>query len=219
MPGDIMPSTHEIWSNMVNVLKPVVGEKFSVIHFDVDDNESRMTLMQNITEPWMYVRPGRYVKLVKNGCCVVMSNTPMELVTNEILTRNPFGHILIGGLGLGCVLMSIQDNPNVLSVTVVELEEEVIRIVGGQLPLNPRVRILQGDIMTWTPPKDAKYDIIYFDIWDSISLDNLKAMHTLHRRFGRFRNKDNPKSWMQSWRKYFLERERRRESRYRGLRW
>lgn len=58
------------------------------------------------------------------------------------------------------------------------------------------VTIVQGDIFTYETT--AKFDTIYFDIWDNICGDNWDGMKRLHRKF---RSKLRKGGWMSSWRK------------------
>ena len=61
------------------------------------------------------------------------------------------GDVLIGGLGIGLIILAIQDNPEVHSITVIEKNQEVIDMVATQLPLNEKVKIIQADVFLWKP--------------------------------------------------------------------
>ena len=145
-------------------------------------------------------KPGVVMQLRDKAGNIIMSDTEMERRTNQWFVRKSQGDVLIGGLGLGMILLAIQDKPEIRSITVVELEQEIIDLVSPQLPLNDKVMIICGDILTWKPPKGIKYDTIYFDIWNAICEDNYEDMKLLNRRFGRKLNRDNPNCWMSSWR-------------------
>ena len=106
----------------------------------------------------------RYARLAIGGT-VMMSETPLEKKTNEDFVNNAFGDILIGGLGIGMIVLAIQDSHLVKSITVVEKNEHVIRCVAPQLPFNRKVTIVHDDIFTYKPPGWTRYDCIYFDIW------------------------------------------------------
>ena len=70
-----------------------------------------------------------------------------------------------GGLGIGLIIMAIQDKPEVHSITVVEKSQEVIDMIATQLPLNEKVKIIQADVFCWKPERGVRYDTIYMDIW------------------------------------------------------
>jgi len=74
------------------------------------------------------VPAGDYKKLVRSGT-VVMSNTPDEIRDFLHFTRHAKGKILINGLGLGCVVKVLLDNPEVTNITVIEKSQDVINLV------------------------------------------------------------------------------------------
>ena len=159
------------------------------------------------------VRPGRYARLYV-GAMLMMSDTDMEHRTNWEVARRAHGRVLIAGLGIGLILTAILDKPEVTSVTVVEKHADVIALVGPYYE-HPKLTIVCGDIFDWKPVKGTQYDVIYFDIWPDLSTDILGEMATLHRRFARCLDRDNPNCWMDSWCKGELRAQRRRD-RYKG---
>jgi spermidine synthase len=80
----------------------------------------------------------------------------------------------------------LEKSPHV-KVTVIELSEDVIELVGAHLKeqYGDRLEIIEADVMLWKPPKGAKYDVVWMDIWDTISEDNLDDMEVLNRRYAR----------------------------------
>lgn len=148
-----------------------------------------------------------YLRLWHPRHGVVMSTTPMELMTNREVVERARGRVLVVGLGLGVVTMAVQRKPEVSSVLVVEREPDVIGLIKSRLPLDGKVQIVQADIKTWKPPRGARFNAIYFDIWTGVTQDNLPEMALLHRRFARYKA---PGGWMGSWRQKDLQRERRR---------
>ena len=142
-------------------------------------------------------REGIVVRL-RNGDTTVMSDTAMERRTNTPFFLNAKGDILIAGLGLGVIIMPIQDLPEVKSITVIERSSAVIELVTTQLPLNDKVTVIYDDIFKWKPKRRTRYDTIYFDIWDAICGDYYEAMRLLRKRFRTYkRDKD---SWLGHWR-------------------
>ena len=141
---------------------------------------------------------GTYARLRINGT-IVMSDTQMERRTNSEFLYRAHGHVLLAGLGLGMVLHGLEKHMGrIQSITVVEINQDVIDLVAKHYK-HPKIKIVQGDITTWTPPEGMKYDVIYFDIWPVISEDNLKLMAQLGRRFAKYKNRANSAAWMESW--------------------
>lgn len=169
----------------------------------------------------MGLEPGTYVKLTSGSGGIIMSDTPMEIRTNWDFIENAHGQVLIAGLGLGLVVLSIQSKKEVTSVTIVEKYREVVELVVPRIPLNMKVDIVVDDAFEWLPHEGEKFDTIYFDIWNIICGDHYPETKDLHKRFRKFLNrKENPKSWMDSWRRedfksrYFEDRESSRNWRY-----
>lgn len=147
------------------------------------------------------LKPGKYVKLLI-GNNVVMSNTDMEIQTNEYIISVANGHVLIGGLGLGMIVLPIQEKDDVKSITVVESNKDVIDLVTKYLPLNDKVTIVHGDIFKYAPTQ--KFDTIYCDIWTNITADNWPEMKTLTNKFMRHVNRENPRHILTHWRKTYV---------------
>lgn len=159
--------------------------------------------------PYMRMVDGNYARLYVGGS-LVMSDTRMERVTNFEVIDKANGRVLIGGLGLGLLLRNMLEKDEVTEIVVVELSQDVIDIV-APVYTDPRVKILQGDIDEWRPDKDEKFDTIYFDIWNSLSEDNLEHMYRLERAFRKYLNKDNPNRFSCSWSKKEMQSQRRRD--------
>jgi hypothetical protein len=149
------------------------------------------------------IAPGFYKRLMRGGT-VVMSNTPAEIRDHcyFIWQAQKVENVLINGLGLGVALSEILKSDVVKRVDVVELSEDVIRLVGPTFASDPRVHIHHADAMTYQPPKGVRYGAVWHDIWDNICADNLPAMQKLHRRYGR------RAAWQGSWCRGLCERGR-----------
>jgi len=136
------------------------------------------------------VRPGEFTRLCyKSGFGdVLMSDTDFEVNTNLEAINEATGDVLIFGLGLGLILNVIMEKPDVKSVTVVELHEEIINYVGPHYK-NKKLKIIQGDAYGWTPPPRTRYDYIYYDIWGSFSTDLVDKMKELKKDARKFLRK------------------------------
>jgi len=139
--------------------------------------------------------PGTYKRLtIENE--LVMTNTPAEVRDHTGFihaAQRHGGDILINGLGLGMVLKAILEFDNVTSVTVIEKSEDVIALTGPSFISNPRVVIVHADALEWKAPKGKRYSVVWHDIWNSISADNLPTMAKLHRKYG------GRCDWQSSW--------------------
>lgn len=187
----------------------------TVSHFFVDEDAARFAnirSMMNREESFMRLSAGDYVRLVVNGE-LMMSDTDMEKRTNTEFIANAKGRVMIAGLGIGLILENLRDkiaNGVVTSIVVYEKYQDVIDLVGHRYKDLP-IEIRCEDIMTYRPKKGEVYDTIYFDIWPTISTDNLDDMRKLHLRWKSHKTKD---AWMNSWLRDHLRRMKRLESRY-----
>jgi spermidine synthase len=188
---------------MSKYLKPMAGKKFKIVHYKLTEEKLKLIKFRDMIHhrnESMGQKPGTIVQLCHKNGKVIMADTEMERRTNKHFLLYANGDVLIGGLGLGMILLAAQAKKEVNSITVVERHQEVIDLVVPQLPLNGKVNVICGDIFEWYPPVSVKYDTMYFDVWDSICGDNYEEMKTLHRRFARRLNRDNPNYYMSCWR-------------------
>ncbi|KAA9007327.1 class I SAM-dependent methyltransferase [Paenibacillus spiritus] len=151
-----------------------------------------------------YIPDGTYTRLTRSGE-VVMSDTPMEQRTNSEFVRKAHGDVFIAGLGIGMILIPILKDEKIKTITILEKHEEVIELVGKQLELNDKVRIIHGDVFTYEHPKGTKFDTIYFDIWDWVNSDVWNnEMKPLKRKYLKYRRslKENPDAFIKCWAEY-----------------
>jgi spermidine synthase len=107
---------------------------------------------------------------------VVMSDSQAEKEFNREVVEKARGDVLLLGFGLGFILIPIMNNPKVTSITIVEIEPEVIELVASQIILNDKVQIVMGDALLYVP--DKQYDIIYFD--PDIPSERITELETQH---------------------------------------
>ena len=193
---------------MHEILKPKETENFKIEHFEVSEESAKMCRLRdaiNGRREYDGFEAGTYIRLcnknIQDNNRVMMSNTPMEINTNKYFVHKANGNVLIAGLGLGMIVLAIQDKPEVTSIVVIEKYKEIIDLVASQLPLNNKVKIINSDIFDWQP-NGHRFDTVYFDIWDNICGDNYEEMKKLHRKFCRKINRENPNNYIDSWRKY-----------------
>lgn len=185
-------------------IKPCRIGDFEIDIFEISCKKDFRAIIDGIPE-------GRYVRLRHKGQ-VVMSNTLMEQRTNRYFCCNAHGDVLIGGLGIGMIIMDIQDKENVTSITVIEKNQEVIDLVASQLPLNDKVKIICADVFAWKPDKGVKYDCIYMDIWNYVNSEVFKnEMLPLKRKYCHYmKNKDeSPKRFTKCWAEWHAKNNKR----------
>ena len=161
-----------------------------------------------LIHPGEYVRPGKYTHLYVHGA-LMMSDTTHERVTNMSFVQAAQGDVLVGGLGIGFSLLPVLLAPEVRTVTVVEKYQDVLDLVAPHLrgaagDAGEKLRIECVDLMEFKPARNARWDVVYFDIWPNACTDNLRQMTVLHRRFGR-----RKRLWMDSWMHRELMRRKR----------
>lgn len=173
-----------MYANMCEILKDGKVGDFELSHFEIGENDLYARLH--------HIPCGKFVRLLHKGD-VVMSDTYMEKRTNANFVRNAHGKVLIGGLGIGLILLAIQDKPEVEKIVVVEKHKEVIDLVKDQLPLNGKVEVVNADVWEYTPTE--KFNTIYMDIWNFINTDvyrdSMKPLIARYRKFLVSKQDDN----------------------------
>jgi hypothetical protein len=180
-----------------------------VEEFVVTPEQAEMNWLRSVvsrSSHGRYVPAGTYRRLMRDGK-TVMSDTPDELQDLWEFKRRAKGKVLINGLGLGCAVRMALAKPEVTHVAVIEIDQEVIDLVGPSLNGGDRLQICCGDALTWRSFPGACWDVVWHDIWDDMCADNLVEMKLLHRRYGR------RSGWQGSWGRANIEYDRRR---YRG---
>lgn len=129
--------------------------------------------------PERIITAGTYWRLTKSGY-LCMTNAPVEIRNHTQFINKASGNVLIAGLGLGMVVRALLDKGTCEHITVVELSQDVIDLVGPSYN-DPRVEIVCCDIFKFKPK--MHYDYAWFDIWPDISGDNFPQMKKLHRKF------------------------------------
>lgn len=181
-----------------------------------DEGWQKLRAILNPHRPARVVPAGTYTYLKRIGGTfgdeTVMSDTPDEIRDLrplfdrvDLFTDGGSGEgiaVLINGLGLGIALRGVLLEPAVRRVDVVEIDPDVIALVGPTYAHDARVHIIAADAFRWESPKGARWDVVWHDIWDSICGDNVKGMIRLHRKYGRRCR------WQGSWCRELCERRR-----------
>lgn len=124
----------------------------------------------------------KYTRLLIDGRCW-MTDAEFECWTNVDVILKATGDVLIAGLGIGLMVLPILEKSCVKSVTVLEINPDVIALVGPQIA-HPKLKIIEADCREWTPVAVWKFDCIYLDIWPDVpNSDNREEIVALKRRF------------------------------------
>jgi hypothetical protein len=177
-------------------------ENFEITEHEVEVARMRACFRRR-TNPYDYPpQAGKHVRLFVGGE-VMMSDTEMEKASNREFVRMAKGDVLIAGLGIGLIIWPVVNKPEVTSVIVVEKYPDVIKLVSPHVQ-HPKLSIANADIFEMKTKQ--MFDTIYFDIWPTISTDNLDEMATLNRKFAR---RLRPGGWRGSWMEDSLKYQRR----------
>lgn len=154
---------------------------------------------------FMYVEPGTYARLHVDGT-LMMSDTQMERRTNREFLRQAHGRVLVAGLGIGLILHAVLKKREVTSVTVLEKYADVVKLVAPTLSkFSRKLDIITTDVHDYAPPTGVKFNTVYFDIWPTISTDNLPEMGRLQKRaHASWIDKSDPDRWVGSWLRDYL---------------
>lgn len=188
---------------MAKILAPAEKGEARLSHYTVDRNVSALSALR----PGMYTPEGTYVQL-HVGNVLMMSDTRHEKITNYEVVHQAKGRVLIAGLGVGMIIHPIAAKEEVDSIVILEKSRDVIDLVAPSLPGGKKITVIQGDVLEIIPPKELRYDTIYFDIWPSITTENLPEINMLHRRW---RSRLSTGGWMDSWCRDQLRSQQRRE--------
>ena len=147
--------------------------------------------MQEHPDGWARTRvvyPGRHTGLYEFGKSTDpwMSDTPAEVLDHYNVMmemRKRGGLVLINGLGLGMIAAYALRLPNVTHVDVVELQTDIISLVGPHLPNQDKLTIHHANAydITWTDIE--RWSVAWHDIWPTISADNLPSMDRLEEKY------------------------------------
>lgn len=172
----------------------------------IDDKKDRILQLSSLFNSGRYVPTGTYTRLMRNNTCV-MTDTPDEIRDSISFIYRAFGKVLIAGLGLGVVLNAICMKEEVKHVTVIEISQDVIDLVGKYwLEKYPgKITIIKSDILEYIPAKELKWDCAWYDIWDDLCTDNLEQMTKIHRKFAK------RVKLQQSWGKELLKYRKKKE--------
>lgn len=164
----------------VNIPEGILGD-YEVAHYtsETTDNMWQTYLnMKNETH-------NSHTVLLKAGCSMpIMQDSEAEYNEHQWLWDNATGDVLIGGLGIGMCHQPLIDNPDVTSVTIVEISQDVIDLVWEHCAKDDRFTLILEDFETWEVPDGMEWDVIWADTWliDN-TLDNYDYKTVITNRY------------------------------------
>ena len=96
-----------------------------------------------------------------------MSADQSEVSGMDAHAKAAYGDVLIAGLGLGIMPWLAAKNPNVKTITVVEIQPEVIELIAPIIE-NKKANIVLGDVWEHIAASPDVYDFIDLDIWPDV---------------------------------------------------
>lgn len=191
----------EPWRSMrvTGMIRPAETPRWSITRFEVPEWDRSQ--LHEMVHMGRYAPPGvEYTRLMRKSrvgdgisFAIVMSDTPDELTDHGPIIERAAGtlgpvRILVNGLGLGCVVKGLLSMPQVVGLDVVEVDWELIGLVGsyylGRRPArryrnrsvrsaDGRLRIHHADAFTKTWDQEASWDLVWHDVWDFVDPVNL----------------------------------------------
>lgn len=108
-----------------------------------------------------------------------MSVTPMELESQSHHSVAAKGKVLIGGFGLGVLAWNVANKSNVKSITVIEMNPEIIDIANRLLDLpgwenlKSKLTIVEADMLAYKD-QTTRFDYALLDIWPDLGQMSLR---------------------------------------------
>ena len=156
--------------------------RWTVERFTITKTMSEATKLRAMIKGRGYIPPGVYTQLHCEGRGIVMSDTPDKRRDHYEPVIRAHGHVLINGLGIGMVLAAVLKKQDVIRVTVVEIDPDVITLVRSYR--DNSVKIINASAFDYKPPKGERYGMVWHDI-RNVCGDNIAEMTRLKRKYGR----------------------------------
>jgi hypothetical protein len=169
--------------------------RFEITKEGADDYNRHMAENENAWARTRHVSPGMHTGLYEfdtsSWLSLVtstdpwMSDTPAEVLDHcnvmiQMVKRG--GRVLINGLGLGMIAAYALRRPNVTHVDVIELQGDIINLVGPHLPNQEKLTLhhVSAYDIEWN---DERWNVAWHDIWPTINPDNLPDMDRLEAKY------------------------------------
>jgi hypothetical protein len=106
-----------------------------------------------------------------------MEDSAPELRRHLPIWMRASGRVLITGLGLGCVVRGLLANPQVSYIDVVEIDADILRVIGKEFRKSSRIKLHHRDALTIEFPKYKKWDYAWHDLWMEEGNSKLQVLH------------------------------------------
>lgn len=142
-------------------------EKYGIID-TVSRHLFRKDLRNGFTSPNVWTPPGTYTRLTTDKPTVwgwpggvIMHDQMEELRFIADCLVGTAGDILECGLGLGLFISAALMRPDVTSLTIVEIEPDILKEIGGRFA-DKRLKLIKGDFRTYDF-NGATFDTVWLD--------------------------------------------------------
>lgn len=114
---------------------------------------------------------GDYFVLYNNGDRWMVYNKNKDFEIKDMYSSYDlaYGDVLISGLGFGILALWLCSKPEVNSVTVVEMSEDVIKIFKDNNTIPDKLNIINDNMITYNTEKE--YDVLLLDHYERQSFD------------------------------------------------
>ena len=124
-----------------------------------------------------------------------MSADQSEISGMDAHAKAAYGDVLIAGLGLGVLPWLAAKNPNVKTITVVEIRPEVIELIAPVIE-NRKTKIICGDVREHINESPGVHDFIDLDIWPDVGAAVLSIEETRRRCVKALKPDGIVRTWM-----------------------
>ncbi len=104
-----------------------------------------------------------------------MTITPNEIETMRGAVDQAFGHVVTFGLGLGYYAYMVSEKDDVESVTIVDMNADVINLftqyILPQFSHADKIKVIKADAFEYADQHltPGKYDVVFTDLWHDVS--------------------------------------------------
>lgn len=177
------------WRALKVALPPTVAGEWTITNHAIGrDSDGRLTYLftQGLDRDCGYDEDGTVTTMLSRDGQLWMSDTKAEIIEHlpfiDMVTAMQPQRVLVTGLGIGMITKWLLSKPYIESVVVVELDQSLIDLMSPLLA-DPKLMIVQGDALSWTPPDGVTFDVAWHDIWPTISSDNVAEMDSMKDRY------------------------------------
>ena len=160
------------------------NQGFAYDDFDVDEKDS----YAEISKIGYFDHKVNFLALSYKGE-IWMNISPNEINTMQPSIDEANGNVLVYGLGLGYYPFMISLKDKVSSITVIEKDENIIKIFNENLrkffPKKEKIKIVKTDAFDFVKNNKERFDYVFVDLWHN-PIDGLP----MYLKFKEFESKD-----------------------------